>query len=91
MMELDFSRWNLKNYMLRQDEISGIVEILNSINTGISGSTLIIPDTYSFFASRLTELDWTRSDNFPVAPSGQVSYSNLYILLIANNMDLEYY
>lgn len=81
MFKLDYSQWDADDYMLRQDEILGIVNTLNSINTGISGSTLVIPDTYSHFAKQLTTLDWTQTDNFPVAPSGEVS--NLTCILFS--------
>lgn len=74
MLDLDYSHWDAQEYMLRQDEISGIVEVLNSINTGISGATLVVPDTYSFFSTQLSMLDWAKTDDLPVATSGKVSH-----------------
>ncbi|CAA7263862.1 unnamed protein product [Cyclocybe aegerita] len=72
LSDLDFSRWNNSTYMLRQDEISLFVDLLNSINTGILGSTLVIPDTYAFPAQQLAKLDWTLTDSIPVGLSGDV-------------------
>ena len=82
MFELDFSRWQAANYTLQQDEIITIVELLNSINTAISGSTLVVPDSHVHASKQLAELDWTRTDDIPVALSGEVSLS-AYIFLIA--------
>ena len=80
MLNLNFD-WSSETYMLRQDEIQGITEVLNAINTGIGGSSLVIPDTYAYFSDRLTQVNWTCDDNFPVGPSGEVSHLRLYIYI----------
>ncbi|PPQ91603.1 hypothetical protein CVT25_012957 [Psilocybe cyanescens] len=65
MLQLDYSHWDVENYMLHQDEIMGIVEVLNSINTGRSGSTLVVPDTYSHFSKQFATVDWIQTDDLP--------------------------
>ncbi|KAF8969304.1 hypothetical protein BDZ97DRAFT_1915273 [Flammula alnicola] len=71
---LSFDRWE-GSHMLRQDEIGAVVDILNYLNAGIGGHTLVIADTYAQPASLLKDVDWTLSDTPPTDHSGKPFFS----------------
>jgi len=72
--------------MVRQDELNLVVDILNSINVGITGRALVVPDTYRAHALALQkDIEWTTSDNPPTSRSGVIFvcyYFNYYYFLM---------
>jgi len=76
MATLQFGRWDSNSYMLRQDELQMVVDILNTINSQISGGTLVVPDCYKPQTNKLKEIDWTITDGPPITRSGEVIFSN---------------
>jgi len=70
LQDLEFGRWDKSSYMIHQDELGLIVDLLNSINSGIAGGTLVVPDSYRSHAFALQEIEWTISDNPPTSRSG---------------------
>jgi len=76
IFNLRFGRWDDSGYMIRQDELGLIVDLLNSISSGIGGGTLVVPDTYRSHAIALQSIEWTISDNPPTSRSGVKHFLN---------------
>ncbi|KAF8055809.1 hypothetical protein FPV67DRAFT_1434064 [Lyophyllum atratum] len=71
MLDIDLKRWD-RDHLMRQDEVVGLVDLLNAINSTIGGATLVFPDAYRAEAEKLRTLDWAPHDGPPTDASGQV-------------------
>ena len=73
MRDIDLSRWDSNNYLMRQDELEDSVEILNAISHTLHLPAVVLPSHYHNAAPKLRDVVWAASDEALIDSSGKVS------------------
>lgn len=68
-----YKHWQSLNHLMRADELSGVIDILNALASNMKLRTILFTENYVHLAPLVHQLDWTPHDGFPKKQDGSVS------------------